>query len=50
MPEGEKIERTENTAGKNKINNPKKLTTIYLKSDVKILTVIYQNYIWGWYM
>ena len=44
MPEGEKLERTETTVGKHKITKAKKLTTIYLKSDVKIPTVIYQNY------
>ena len=48
MPEGEKIEKTETTAGKHKITKAKKLTTIYLKSDVKIPTVLYQNYILGY--
>ena len=48
MPEGEKIEKREFTVGKDKITNAKKLTTIYLKNVVKLLTVIYQSFLDTW--
>ena len=44
IPDFEEIIKTQAIIVKNKINNLKELTMLYLKNDLLLLTVIFQNY------